>query len=399
MILSALILGLTVGFASITPGAAVNANTNPIVATVDPAQVTNTLTLTANGMTAAFGTDANAGGYWNSLSLSGFGHASLENKELNQYGCGRGGQLAEFDRSHNNDFYNPTQAGSGLALCAAITMTQTTRKLCTGQFQMPLFQAAGNTFTNYRSEQDLMLCYIDRSAYFGVPAVQIDYLLAYVHQPDAIHQFDYIYDPAFAVVGIDGTQQGKSNDLNRQQAIWGMRLNLADFPYVMWQSSGVWSNHLLDGTNYDCETSTNNTSYVYANGQIVRQNGVSTCGGVDNDTQCLTAGTNSATDMAACIYWPMSGVDSVNNISQTYTVRGTTGTAHNWHVQSRFRSDDAGSGIADFKFIHSLSGALKPDDWQATAGRGFVLFCANAAQCATAVAAWKAASHTGDETP
>jgi hypothetical protein len=395
-------LALTVGFATVVPGQATNTDTNPIVVTSDPTQVTHTMVLAAAGLTATLGFDANGGGYWNSLNLNNY-FGSANGQELAGSGCGRGGQLAEFDRAHNNDYYNPTQAGSGATLCAPISMIQTTRKLCTSQFNMPLFQAQGNVFTDFRSEQDLQACYIDRSAMFGMPAMQIDFLIGYVRPPKAIHQFDYIYDGNFAVQDINGSHDGLSVDLSRQQLIWGFRLNYIIFQNLMWLSSGVWQSQAL-GAQFDCQTGVNNTSYVYANGQIVRQNGISTCGGIDSDFQCLTANTNAVnpSNTSVCLYWPLTGPDSTNNVYQTWVVPSSQAAGQNWHVQSRFRSDIADppiNSLADLKFVHSLAGVIPPDDWQGSSGRGFLLICDTPAHCATAIAAWRAAAHTGDEAP
>jgi hypothetical protein len=394
-----LAIALTVGFTTMVPGASSWGD----VPVVDPTVVTNTLSLSTGGMTAAFGIDANGGAYWNSLNISGFSQAPFEGRELAQAGCGRGGQLAEVDRAHNTGDYNPTQAGSGFSTCTPVTVTAATRKLCASQFDMPLFQAAGQTFTNFHSEQSLALCYIDRSALFSVPAVQVDTLVGYLEPPAAIHQFDNTYDPGFAVTDIDqgaeGHQQAKANDLSREQITWGLRLNLSDFPDLMWQNAGIWQSQALTTSNFDCQTGTNNAVYVYANGQIVRQNTVSLCGGVDNDMMCLTTSTNSATALAVCLYAPLSGFDATNNVTQTYLVSGNNATGYNWHVQSRFRSFTA-SPVVSLSFIHSLSGTMIANaNWQATSGRYFMLVCPSPAQCATAVTSWKAGSHTGDETP
>ena len=402
MSLLASMLALTVGFNTIIPGQAVNKDTNPIVVSADPSEITNTMILSQSSLTATLGFDANGGGYWNSLLFDGY--SSLNNINLIQWDFGRGGQLAEVDRAHNVNDYNPTQAGETDTLGVPITMTATTHKLCANQFNVPLWKKAGATFTTVRSEQDMSVCYIDRSSYFGVPALQVDFLIGYVSQPNAIHQFDSTYDNQWATVAINGTRTGTANDLSREKLIWSFRLTSSSFPYVMWKSSGVWQNHLLDNTNFECQTGTNG-SYHFVRGTSLIETLVGSCTlPVDNDVQFLTTGTTSSSAIAVGLYWPMTGPDSTNNTSQTYTTLSTTGsgTAHNYHSQSFFRSavdDPPTNSLVALKFVHSMSGVLKPDDTQYTSGRGFLLFCNTADQCFSAVNTWKAGNYTGDETP
>jgi hypothetical protein len=395
-------------FLSLTQNGAVNTYWPITVFQPDTSIPTNTLTLTGrNGTVVTLGISSNVGGSWNSLVLAGFSQFNGVNQV--QPGCGRMNQLAEFDRGYNQ-VYNPTEAGINADECTPTTITASTRKLVVNQFNLPLFNAAF-TPTNRRSEQDLTLAYVDRSSQFGIPAIQIDTLIGYMRRADVLNQYIGSFDPNFLVQDWNLTQLGNQattqTSLSRQQLIYGMRFIYPNYSYVMWKSSGVWTATALSGTVTDCLTGTDNTNYLFANGQTVAQTGKTNCGGIDNEFIILSPSNDPNVGPAICFREPISGPGSDKNLNQTYLSSSPT-TPLNLHVQGFYRFDIADfptNTLADLKFVHRYSGVDQPSliytnaigSWQATFGRRWVLFGLTPNECYSAMTTWLDSGFTGDE--
>jgi len=201
---------IVVGTARITKDGATNSAV-PIVQPTDSTAVTNALVLSVGSQSVQVGLNKNAGGYIDSMAISGFGQTRLEGRNLFEPYCGRGAQASIRDQEHDG-LYNPTQAGVDKSDCVPVKIVAVAGGLSVKQFNVPLFMnpdrfdftqcedLAADPFTGdggnsdddlfaetcpgqdaeLRSEFDLMTKYLDRSAMFGVPALQIDYAWAFL---------------------------------------------------------------------------------------------------------------------------------------------------------------------------------------------------------------------------
>lgn len=442
---------INMGNVKITSAGATNAS-SPIVQPTDSTAVTQTLTLSTATQIVEVGLNKNAGGYIDSVSISGFGQSRLEGRNLFEPYCGRGAQASIRDQEHDG-LYNPTQAGVDKGDCTPVKIVAVPGGYSVRQFNVPLFMNptqfdftqcedlapdpylgdGGNSDDDLLSETcpgqdaelrsgfDLTLEYLDRSAMFGLPALQIDYAWGFMRPSGALLQFDNpaavekdgttpVFVPSRAIQDmskhLSGNQTTGTNDMSMLTSAWDLR-TVPDFTTVMWRSAGIWQS--LDATGafsqkLNCRLKPDDPYYSYVGAGNPRAS-MPDCA-QDNDAVMLSTSTDPDAAFAVAIYYPQTGPDSTLNAKQTWVADATDHKVFQEDrcVQTWARETHMNSSEGDFQKLNvfcTVAGLRSPDalsggGYETVSRRLFVLF-GTPNQIETAITQWRTAGYTGDE--